>query len=127
MEDIQKIKINIKKYIKSSDKFNFTDENIEIELTKIGGYSNMNYMGIIKKILTNNIIEHMFYREFGSKFGPLSESVNHEQESKITKYLAENQYGPKILFEEKDNFTISEFLINTETLPPEKYFDKNII
>ena len=46
----------------------------------------MNYLGIIKDTSTNNIIENIFYREFGSKFDPLSSSVNHEQESKITNF-----------------------------------------
>ena len=126
-EDIQQIKTNIENYIISSQKYNIKKENIQIELKKIGGFSNFNYMGIIKDISTNNIIEQIFYREFGSKFGPLSDSVNHEQESKITNFLAEKEYGPKLLFEVKDKFTISEFLINTKSLPEEKYFDKNII
>ena len=126
-EDIQQIKTNIENYIISSQKYNIKKENIQIELKKIGGFSNFNYMGIIKDISTNEIIEHIFYREFGSKFGPLSDSVNHEQESKITNFLAEKEYGPKLLFEVKDKFTISEFLINTKSLPEEKYFDKNII
>ena len=128
MNHIQKIKTNIKKYIASSDKYKTLNQNnIDIELTKIGGYSNMNYMGIIKDISTNDIIEYIFYREFCSKFGPLSASVDHEQESKITKFLSQKDYGPKLLYEIKDNFTISEFLINTRTLPLEKYFDKNIV
>ena len=126
-EDTQQIKNNIENYIISSQKYNIKKENIKIELKKIGGYSNFNYMGIIKDISTNNIIEQIFYREFGSKFGPLSDSVNHEQESKITNFLAEKEYGPKLLFEIKDKFTISEFLINTKTLPEEKFYDKNII
>ena len=126
-EDIQQIENNIKNYIISSQNYNIKKEDIKIELKKIGGYSNYNYMGIIKDISSNNIIEHIFYREFGSKFGSLSDSVNHEQESKITQLLAEKGYGPKLLFEIKDKFTISEFLINTKTLPEEKYYDKNII
>jgi len=126
-EDIQHIKSNIENYIISSKKYNFNKENIKIELKKIGGYSNFNYIGIIKDALTNNIIEHIFYREFGSKFGPLSDSVNHEQESQITKFLAEKEYGPKLLFEVKDKFSISEFLINTKDLPEDKLYDKNII
>lgn len=77
-EDIQQIKNNIEKYIIPSQKYKIKKENIKIELKKIGGYSNVNYMGIIKDISTNNIIEHIFYREFGSKFGPLSDSINHE-------------------------------------------------
>ena len=118
MDEIQKIKTNIKTYIASSYKYKTLNQNnIDIELTKIGGYSNMNYMGIIKDISTNDIIEYIFYREFGSKFGPLSASVDHEQESKITKFLSQKDYGPKLLYEIKDNFTISEFLINTRTLP----------
>lgn len=126
MEEEEKIKSNIKKYILSSPKYDNKKDHINIELKRIGGYSNLNYMGIIKDSSTNEIIEHIFYRQYCSKFGCLSDSINHEQESKITKYLSEKNYGPKILFEEKNNFCISEFLTNTQSLPPEKYYDENI-
>ena len=63
-------------------------------------------MGIIKDFSTNEVIEYIFYRQYCSKFGCLSESINHEQESKITQYLSEKNYGPKFLFEEKNIFCI---------------------
>ena len=87
----------------------------------------MNYRGIIKDISTNKIIEEVFYRKFGCKFGEFSESVNHEIENFITKYLAQRGYGPKLLYEAPNDYTISEYLIDTITLPIEKYFDQNII
>ena len=43
-EDIQQIKNNIENYIISSKNYNIKKENIKIELKKIGGYSNYNYM-----------------------------------------------------------------------------------
>ena len=55
------------------------------------------------------------------------DSVNHEQESMITKYLAEKEYGPKLLYEEKKEYTIIEFITNSTTLPLKKYFDSKII
>ena len=127
MEDIEQIKRNIEKYISSSEKYNKKKDNIDIEIKKIGGLSNLNYMGIIKDSSSNEILEHIFYRQYCSKFGCLSDSINHEQESKIAQYLSEKKYGPKILFEEKDIFSISEFIINTQSLPREKYYDENII
>ena len=95
IKEISEIKENIKKYIIYTKKFNIEEKNIEIELIKIGGFSNVNYKAIIKNITTNDIIEQVFYRKFISKFGCLSDSINHELESKITKYLAEKGYGPK--------------------------------
>lgn len=127
MIDIMQIQRQIKEYIISSNRFNILEKNIGVELTKIGGYSNMNYRGIIKDISTNKIIEEVFYRKFGSKFGEFSESVNHEIENFITKYLAQRGYGPKLLYEVPNDYTISEYLIDTITLPIEKYFDQNII
>ena len=127
MEQIEKIKKNIEKYILSSHKYKVKKDNINIQLKEIGGLSNLNYMGIIKDFSTNEVIEYIFYRQYCSKFGCLSESINHEQESKITQYLSEKNYGPKFLFEEKNIFCISEFIINTKSLPIEKYYDENII
>ena len=127
MEQIEKIKKNIEKYILSSKKYKEKKYNINIELKEIGGLSNLNYMGIIKDFSTNEVLEYIFYRQYCSKFGCLSDSINHEQESKITQYLSEKNYGPKFLFEEKNIFCISEFIINTKSLPIEKYYDENII
>jgi thiamine kinase-like enzyme len=87
----------------------------------------MNFFIIIKNKSTNEIIENIFYREYSNKFKALSDSINHEEEIQITKLLAEKDYGPKFLFEVKDSFCITQFLVDTKTLPREKYFDKNII
>ena len=126
-EDLEQIKNNIKKYISNSKIFKISEELIDIEVTKIGGYSNMNYRAVIKNKTKNEIIDQIFYRKFGSKFGALSESVNHEIESSITKYLAEKGYGPKLLYEIPDDCSITEFLTDTITLPFEKCLNKNII
>ena len=127
MEDIEQIKKNIEKYISSSNKYIIKKNNINIELKKTGGLSNLNYIGIIKDSSTNEILEYIFYKQYCNKFGCLSDSINHEQESKISQYLSEKNYGPKILFEEKNIFSISEFIINAQSLPREKYYDENII
>ena len=127
IKEISEIKANIKKYIISSEKCNLEENNLEIELIQIGGFSNMNYKAIIKNTITGDIIEQIFYRKFCSKFASLSDSINHELESKITKYLAEKGYGPKLLYEDSNNYTISEFLVDTITLPLEKCFDQNIL
>ena len=127
MKNIQKIKENIELFITSSNQYKIEKEDISIELKRIGGYSNMNFFVIIKNKSTNEIIENIFYREYSNKFKALSDSINHEEEIQITKLLAEKDYGPKFLFEVKDSFCITQFLVDTKTLPREKYFDKNII
>ena len=60
MEDIEQIKRNIEKYISSSEKYNKKKDNIDIEIKKIGGLSNLNYMGIIKDSSSNEILELYF-------------------------------------------------------------------
>ena len=59
MEDIEQIKRNIEKYISSSEKYNKKKDNIDIEIKKIGGLSNLNYIGIIKDSSSNEILEHI--------------------------------------------------------------------
>ena len=104
MEDIEQIKRNIEKYISSSEKYNKKKDNIDIEIKKIGGLSNLNYMGIIKDSSSNEILEHIFYRQYCSKFGCLSDSINHEQESKIAQYLSEKKIRSKNFIRRKRYF-----------------------
>ena len=59
MEDIERIKKNIEKYISSSNKYTIKKNNINIELKKTGGLSNLNYIGIIKDSSTNEILEYI--------------------------------------------------------------------
>ena len=94
MENIQKIKENVELFITSSKQNKIEKEDISIELKRIGGYSNMNFFVIIKNKSTNEIIENIFYREYSNKFKALSDSINHEEEIQITKFLAEKDYGP---------------------------------
>ena len=54
-EDLEQIKNNIKKYISNSKIFKTSEELIDIEVTKIGGYSNMNYRAVIKNKTKNEI------------------------------------------------------------------------
>lgn len=66
-EDLEQIKSNIKKYISNSKILKIPEELIDIEVIKIGGYSNMNYRAVIKNKTKNEIIDQIFYRKFGSK------------------------------------------------------------
>ena len=52
-----------------------------VELTKIGGLSNVNYIAVVKDISTNEQIAKILYRKFGS----LSKGVSHELETTINK------------------------------------------
>ena len=123
----QNIKNDIKEYIESSKKYDTQRNNLDIELIKIGGYSNFNYKVIIKDTSSNKPLETIFYRRYSNRFSALSDSVDHEKESTITKLLSEKGYGPKILYEVKNNFIITEFLEETTSIPIEKYFDKNLM
>jgi hypothetical protein len=92
MEDISLIQSNIKKYIISNKDYMLTipEKYIGVSIKKIGGLSNINYSADVKDMSTNRKIAKVLYR----KFGALSDSVNHELEVTIIKYLAERGYGP---------------------------------
>ena len=125
MEDISLIQSNIKKYIKSDKNYMLTipEKYIGVTIKKIGGLSNINYSAIVKDMSTNRKIAKVLYR----KFGALSDSVNHELEVTIIKYLAERGYGPKLLYEAKGDYRISEYLVGTTTIPKEKDLDQKIL
>lgn len=123
MEDIVQIKENIKNYIKSAKKYNIPEENIGVDIKKIGGLSNINYSAIVKNVETDERIVQLLYR----KFGALSDSVNHELEITIIKYLANKGYGPKLLHEVPGDYRLSEYLVGTTSIPKEKGLDKSLL
>ena len=84
-----------------------------IELKKIGGLSNVNYIAVVKDMSTNERIAQILYR----KFGALSKGVNHELETTIISYLAKKGIGPKLIYEEPNgNFRLVEYLEGTSTI-----------
>ena len=123
-ENISKIQKDVKKYYFSTKAhLNIPEKYIGVQVKKIGGLSNINYHVVIKDMTTNGIIAHVLYR----KFGALSESVDHELEITIIKYLAKKGYGPKLLDEIPGDYRISEFLLGTNTIQKEKTFDQNLL
>ena len=125
MEDISLIQSNIKKYIISNKDYMLTipEKYIGVSIKKIGGLSNVNYSADVKDMSTNRKIAKVLYR----KFGALSDSVNHELEVTIIKYLAERGYGPKLLYEVTGDYRISEYLVGTSTIPKEKGLDQKLL
>lgn len=125
MEDTVQIQNNIKKYMKSDKNLqkDIPEKYIGVQIKKIGGLSNINYSGVIKDMSTNQKIAQVLYR----KFGALSDSVNHELETTIINYLAKKGYGPKLYYEVPGDYRISEFLVDTTTIPKEKGLNQQII
>ena len=96
MEDSITIKNEIKHFYNMQKDIRTQSKNIDIELKKIGGLSNVNYIIVVKDMSTNETI-----------FGALSKGVNHELETTIIKYLAKKGIGPKLLYEEPNgNFRL---------------------
>ena len=113
MEDLIVIKNEIKQYYKMQKDIRTQTENMNIELKKIGGLSNVNYIIVVKDMSTNETIAQILYR----KFGALSKGVNHELETTIIRYLAKKGIGPKLLYEEPNgNFRLVEYLEGTNTI-----------
>jgi thiamine kinase-like enzyme len=98
---------------------------IGVELKKIGGgYSNFNYMAVVKDMSTNERIAKILYR----KFGALSKGANHDLEIAVINYLSKLGLGPKLIYEEpKGNFRLVEFLEGATTIPREKGLDSKLI
>ena len=125
MEDTIQIQNNIKKFMKSDKNLqkDIPEKYIGVQIKKIGGLSNINYSGVIKDMSTNQKIAQVLYR----KFGALSDSVNHELETTIINYLAKKGYGPKLYYEVPGDYRISEFLVDTTTIPKDKGLNQQII
>ena len=97
---------------------------IGVELKKIGGLSNVNYIAVVKDMSTNERIAKILYR----KFGALSKGVNHDLEITVINYLAKLGLGPKLIYEEPNgNFRLVEYLEGTSTIPKEKGLEPKLI
>ena len=121
MEDSITIKNEIKHFYNMQKDIRTQSKNIDIELKKIGGLSNVNYIIVVKDMSTNETIAQILYR----KFGALSKGVNHELETTIIKYLAKKGIGPKFLYEEPNgNFRLVEYLEGTNTISRIKRYSK---
>ena len=124
MEDSITIKNEIKHFYNMQKDIRTQSKNIDIELKKIGGLSNVNYIIVVKDMITNETIAQILYR----KFGALSKGVNHELETTIIKYLAKKGIGPKLLYEEPNgNFRLVEYLEGTNTISRIKGLDPKFL
>ena len=124
MEDSITIKNEIKHFYNMQKDIRTQSKNIDIELKKIGGLSNVNYIIVVKDMSTNETIAQILYR----KFGALSKGVNHELETTIIKFLAKKGIGPKLLYEETNgNFRLVEYLEGTNTISRIKGLDPKFL
>ena len=124
MEDSITIKNEIKHFYNMQKDIRTQSKNIDIELKKIGGLSNVNYIIVVKDMITNETIAQILYR----KFGALSKGVNHELETTIIKFLAKKGIGPKLLYEEPNgNFRLVEYLEGTNTISRIKGLDPKFL
>lgn len=121
MESINKdeiIKIVKDYYISKSDE---NKQDIEVDLKRVGGLSNWNYVCTIKD---NDKETKVIFR----KFGEGSDCVDYELETNIIEKLSKEGLGPKILKQNvSKKYRISEFLENTETIPKDKQFSNELI
>ena len=124
MNDIIEMQNEIRKYFFNKRKQKTQEKYIGVELKKIGGLSNVNYLAVVKDMSTNEIIAKILFR----KFGALSEGVNHELETTIIDYLAKKGIGPKLLFEDADGrYRLVEYLEGTMTIPRNKGLDPKLL
>ena len=128
MSDLVSMQNEIKQFYVTKKKLKTPAKYIGIELKKIGGLSNVNYIAVVKDMSTNEKIAQILYR----KFGALSKGVNHDLETTIISYLAKKGIGPKLIYEEPNgNFRLVEYLEGTFTIPKikgleSKFLDKLI-
>ena len=124
MNDIIEMQNEIRKYFFNKRKQKTQEKYIGVELKKIGGLSNVNYLAVVKDMSTNEKIAKILFR----KFGALSEGVNHELETTIIDYLAKKGIGPKLLFEDADGrYRLVEYLEGTMTIPRNKGLDPKFL
>ena len=124
MNDLIEMQNQIRKFFVSSKKLKTPEKYIGVELKKIGGLSNVNYIAVVKDMSTKGKIAQVLFR----KFGALSEGVNHELETTIIDYLAKKGIGPKLLYEEPNGkYRIVEYLDGTITIPISKGLDPKFL
>ena len=124
MNDIVEMQNDVRKFFFVKRKLKTPEKYIGVELKKIGGLSNINYVAVVKDMSTNEKIAKILYR----KFGALSEGVNHELETTIIDYLAKKGIGPKLLYEEPNGrYRLVEYLDGTMTIPRNKGLDPKFL
>jgi len=124
MNELIDMQNEIKQYYCSRKNIRIPPKYIGIELKKIGGLSNVNYIAVVKDMSTNERIAQVLYR----KFGALSKGVNHELETTIISYLAKKGIGPKLIYEEPNgNFRLVEYLEGTNTISKIKGLEPKLI
>ena len=113
MNELVDMQNEIRQYYSTRRNIKTPSKYLGIELKKIGGLSNINYIAVVKDMSTNERIAQVLYR----KFGALSKGVNHELETTIISYLAKKGIGPKLIYEEPEgNFRLVEYLEGTSTI-----------
>ena len=113
MTELVEMQNEIKGFFSSRKNIRTPPKYLGVELKKIGGLSNVNYIAVVKDMSTNERIAQILYR----KFGALSKGVNHELETTIISYLAKKGIGPKLIYEEPNgNFRLVEYLEGTSTI-----------
>ena len=113
MTELVEMQNEIKQFFSSRKSVRTPSKYLGVELKKIGGLSNVNYIAVVKDMSTNERIAQILYR----KFGALSKGVNHELETTIISYLAKKGIGPKLIYEEPNgNFRLVEYLEGTSTI-----------
>ena len=124
MNELVEMQNEIKQYYWSRKNIRVPPKYLGVELKKIGGLSNVNYIAVVKDMSTNERIAQVLYR----KFGALSKGVNHELETTIISYLAKKGIGPKLIYEEPNgNFRLVEYLEGTATISKIKGLEPKFI
>ena len=113
MNELIDMQNEIRQYYSTRKNIRTPSKYLGVELKRIGGLSNVNYIAVVKDMSTNERIAQILYR----KFGALSKGVNHELETTIISYLAKKGVGPKLIYEEPNgNFRLVEYLEGTNTI-----------
>ena len=124
MNDLVSMQNEIKQFYSMKRALRTPAKYIGVELKKIGGLSNVNYIAVVKDMSTNEKIAQVLYR----KFGALSKGINHDLETTIISYLAKKGIGPKLIYEEPNgNFRLVEYLENTTTISKIKGLEPKFI
>ena len=87
MNDLSDMQNEIRQYYTTRKNIRTPAKYLGIELKKIGGLSNVNYIAVVKDMSTNERIAQVLYR----KFGALSKGVKHDLETTIISYLAKKE------------------------------------
>lgn len=125
MEDYELVKSNVRGFLANHENLSKRREDIDIQMEKLDGLSNTNYLVTVTNTTTNERIIQIIYR----KFGEISDVVDRDLETMIINYLADKGIGPKLLERDlvKKSFRIDEYLANTTPIPKSKQFDPLVL